>query len=119
MCWCKLLSQCRCSRCGILCCKKRKTLAKLPIPALSSQPSASLIEPPAPQPVTELLQFRINRQATLSNSIQRESSLSTPTPSTTPEVNHLNSSKADVNTSNAIDVPDAKFGATASSTTYR
>ena len=92
MCWCKLLSQCRCSRCGVLCCKKRKTLAKLTLVQLQ-QPTASLIEAPAPQPVTELLQFRAQRQNTINtNSIQRESSVSTPTPSTTPEVGttHVN-----------------------------
>ena len=41
----------------------------------------------APQPVTELLQIRT--KLTAANSLQRDSSVSTPTPSTTPEVNHL------------------------------
>ena len=43
----------------------------------------------APQPVTELLQIRTNRSLTAANSLQRDSSVSTPTPSTTPEVNNL------------------------------
>ena len=88
MCWSKLLSQCMCGRCGVLCCKKRKTLAKLtkfqtmetPMPVMPEQ---------APQPVTELLQIRTNRSLTAANSLQRDSSVSTPTPSTTPEVNNL------------------------------
>lgn len=95
LCWSKLLSQCRCSRCGVLCCKKRKTLAKITqFQTLNAQATANLIEAPLPQPVTELLQIRSTTNSTRhhlstprTNSIQRESSVSTPTPSTTPEVN--------------------------------
>ena len=51
--------QCRCSRCGVLCCKKRKTLAKITqFQTLNAQATANLIEAPLPQPVTELLQIR-------------------------------------------------------------
>ena len=85
MCWSKLLSQCRCSRCGVLCCKKRKTLAKLTKFQTVESPLPFAPET-APQPVTELLQIRANRLMTTS-SLQRESSVSTPTPSTTPELN--------------------------------
>ena len=42
-----------------------------------------------PQPVTELLQIRTNRSLTTANSLQRDSSVSTPTPSTTPEINNM------------------------------
>lgn len=91
MCWSKLLSQCRCSRCGVLCCKKRKTLAKL-TKFQSEKSPVHLVPETAPQPVTELLQIRANRLTT-NNSFQRESSVSTPTPSNatsnTPELNNL------------------------------
>ena len=54
-----LTFQCRCSRCGVLCCKKRKTLAKITqFQTLNAQATANLIEAPLPQPVTELLQIR-------------------------------------------------------------
>ena len=100
MCWSKLLSQCMCGRCGVLCCKKRKTLAKLtkfqtietPMPVMPEQ---------APQPVTELLQIRTNRSLTTAqNSLQRDSSVSTPTPSTTPEINNLQPINESGNTGN-------------------
>ena len=71
MCWSKLLSQCRCSRCGVLCCKKRKTLAKL-TKFQSEKSPVHLVSESAPQPVTELLQIRANRLTT-NNSFQRES----------------------------------------------
>ena len=71
MCWSKLLSQCRCSRCGVLCCKKRKTLAKL-TKFQSEKSPVHLVPETAPQPVTELLQIRANRLTT-NNSFQRES----------------------------------------------
>lgn len=89
MCWSKLLAQCRCSRCGVLCCKKQKTFAKLTKFQTVETPVPILPEP-APMPVTELLQIRANRDRLMTaGSIQRESSVSTPTPSTTPEVNNL------------------------------
>ena len=71
MCWSKLLSQCRCSRCGVLCCKKRKTLAKL-TKFQSEKSPVHVVPESAPQPVTELLQIRANRLTT-NNSFQRES----------------------------------------------
>jgi hypothetical protein len=71
MCWSKLLSQCRCSRCGVLCCKKRKTLAKL-TKFQSEKSPVQVVPESAPQPVTELLQIRANRLTT-NNSFQRES----------------------------------------------
>ena len=73
MCWSKLLSQCRCSRCGVLCCKKRKTLANLTKFKTVDAPMPVMPEM-APQPVTELLQIRANRLTT-NNSLQRESRL--------------------------------------------
>ena len=89
MCWSKLLSQCMCGRCGVLCCKKRKTLAKLTKFQTIETPMPVMPET-CPQPVTELLQIRTNRSLTTAqNSLQRDSSVSTPTPSTTPEINNL------------------------------
>jgi hypothetical protein len=85
MCWCKLVSQCLCSRCGILCCKKRKTLDKLAV-FQSNQVPVTVVTEAAPQPVTDLLAFRSTRLLATSNSLQRDSSVSTPSPSTTPEV---------------------------------
>ena len=55
----------------------------------------------APQPVTELLQIRTNRSLTTAqNSLQRDSSVSTPTPSTTPEINNLQPINESGNTGN-------------------
>lgn len=63
MCWAKLISQCRCTRCGILCCKKRKTLAKFSAFQSANAVPLTTVTEVAPQPVTELLQFRANRSA--------------------------------------------------------